>query len=97
MNRTGRDIGEDGWQAYQNLNLFADSRGRLWIVGMHTDKVPFMKDWADLWKVHLQADGQFRMSKEGKKHHVSSTDGSRFLWGSGYCYNRSRSLFEVSR
>jgi len=98
MRRFGREISEGGWEAYQNLNLFTDARGGLWIVGMHTNKVSFgtmMKDWADLWRVDVNANEEFRLSKEGKKHHVSSTDGSRFLYGSGYCYNPRRRQFEV--
>ena len=90
----GRNVSEDGWQSYQNLNLFTDSAQGVWIVGMHTDMFPSMKDWADLWRVTLRGS-EYQLRKEGKKHHVSSTDGSRFVYGSGYCYNRSRSSFEV--
>ena len=28
---------DDRWEAYENINLFADRDGLLWFVGMHTD------------------------------------------------------------
>ena len=91
----GRRVAGGDWKAYQNLNLFVDAQQTPWIVAMHTDLVPFMKDWADLWRVTFDGRGGFQLKKEGKKHHVRSGDGPRFIFGSGYTYVPTLGRFQV--
>jgi hypothetical protein len=92
---TGRTVGGGDWHSYQNINLFTGADRSVWLIGMHTSGV-MREDWADLFRVTFSNnDTQFRISKEGKKHHICSTQGSRFVYGSGYSWNAARQKFEA--
>lgn len=93
---------DGSWSAYQNLNLFMDLQGTLWLIGMHSTTVG-NEDWADLYKVKLTAKPsssgsithEVTLVKKAKKHFYRNGEGPRFRYGSGYYLDVTHMRFEV--
>ncbi len=94
---------DNGWGAYQNINLFADRDGLLWFVGMDTRNwlqrndriVDLLKaDWADLYQLSIDSSGM-TVTKRAKKRFYRNGEGPRFRYGSGFHLSSVTGKFEV--
>jgi hypothetical protein len=104
-------INDTNWAAYQNVNLFTQSNGSLWLIGMHMNDHK-NEDWADLYSLYnpnllgtawgtwamagtQPPAGGWALTKMGKMHFTRKHDGPRFKYGAGYYYNGATKCFEV--
>ena len=92
---------DDRWEAYENINLFADRDGLLWFVGMHTDwlrsdkSIDLLKaDRADLYQLNISSSG-ITVTKRASKRFYRNGEGPRFRYGSGFRLNSDTGRFEV--
>jgi hypothetical protein len=87
---------DKNWGAYQNINLFVDADGTLYLIGMHSEGAE-NKDWADLYKVVLTPGTPYTaaLTKVANKHFYRNGDGPRFDYGSGFYPNPQTGSFEV--
>jgi hypothetical protein len=101
VNGFGAGSIDDGWEAYQNINLLADRDGSLWFVGMHTDwlkannSIDVLKtDRADLYQLSI-GSSEITVTKRANKRFYRNGEGPRFRYGSGFRLNGVTSRFEV--
>ena len=92
---------DNRWEAYQNINLFADSDGLLWFVGMHSDwlsannGIDLRKaDRADLYQLNMSSS-DITVTKRASKRFYRNGEGPRFRYGSGFRLNSLTGRFEV--
>ena len=92
---------DDRWEAYENINLFADRDGLLWFVGMHADWLRLNKsrdllkaDRADLYQLNISSSG-ITVTKRASKRFYRNGEGPRFRYGSGFRLNSDTGRFEV--
>jgi hypothetical protein len=69
------------WSSYQNINLFTDGAGNLFLVGLGQDKRP--KDVADLFLVKENGTNSFTLQKVASKT-FACTKGVNFRSGAGF-------------
>ena len=86
MSATGWIDGNFG--AYQGLNLFRQSNGKLYMVGFNRNSSG--QDWADLYSVDLNLSAAYMLKKVDKKH-VYCQDGASFRYGGGGIFSSGSS------
>jgi hypothetical protein len=101
VDRFGAGSIDNRWEAYENINLFADSDGSLWFVGMHTSWLKSKKsidilnaDRADLYQLNIGSSG-ITVTKRASKRFYRNREGPRFRYGSGFRLNSVTGRFEV--
>ena len=101
VNGLGAGSINNGWEAYQNINLFADRDGSLWFVGMFTSLLRSTKtidllqaDRADLYQLSIDS-GDITVIKRASKRFYRNGEGPRFRYGSGFRLNSVTGKLEV--
>ena len=90
---------DGNWGSYQNINVLAPlnqpaTLSNIWMIGMHTEIIPSLRDWADLYYINL-SDGGAKIVKKFKKHFKRSGSGPRFIHGSGVFRDPTNGAIEV--
>jgi hypothetical protein len=101
LNGLGDGSINNSWEAYENINLFADTDGSLWFVGMFTSFLKSTKtigllnaDRADLYQLSIDST-DITVTKRANKRFYRNGEGPRFRYGSGFRLDDVTGKFEV--
>ncbi|NLF02596.1 MAG: hypothetical protein GX601_16635, partial [Anaerolineales bacterium] len=73
---------DGNWGKYQALNLLQEPNGQLYLVGFHRHPPNTGQDWADLYRLDLDAPEPRMLVKIDKKG-VACQGGASFQWAGG--------------